>query len=66
MTSLKTIVLQTLNYFKTLNGNIFLEPVFIEVRYSGLQGCSVREKVTVYKILGHYFLFVLFLFPVLY
>ena len=65
--------MQTPNYFKTLKGNIFLESVFIEVRYSGQQGRSVREKETVsqrfcviYKILGHYFLCVLFPFSVLY
>ena len=51
----------------------FLESLFTEVRCSGLQGCSVREKGTVsqrfcviYKVLEHYFLSVLFPFLVLY
>ena len=50
----------------------FLESVFTEVRYFGLQGCSVRKKgkvsqrfYVIYKILEHYFLSVLFSFPVL-
>ena len=41
----------------------FMESVFTKVKYSGLQGCSVREKETfsqrfcvIYKILEHYFL----------
>ena len=50
-----------------------LELVFTEVRYSGLQVCSTREKGTVsqkfcviYKILKPYYLSELLPFPVLY
>ena len=72
MNSLQTFFLQT-PILKHSKKTFFLESVFTEVKYSGLQGCSVRETGTVsqrfcvsYKDLGHYFLSVLFPFPALY
>ena len=63
MTSLKTFLWQTSNYFRMLKGHIFWGPVFADVRNSRQQGCSVREKETflqrffqIFEILEHHFL----------